>query len=361
MPAALPRDAQLAAYERLGIARLRAGAPAEALEPLEKALALDPRRSRALETLVEAARAAGNDDAVVRHTQALLAVTDDPKTKLALLEHVATIHHERRHDPQRAIAAYLEALEIWPDERSIMHRLLELYTETKQWKQSVQLLARLAELTESRDARPVLRGCRQHPGRGARRARRGDRGLRAGAGRRSRRPQELRAHRSAGHRGARLEDAGTDLPPPDQAPRQRAPPEKRPGAGRALARPRRDLPDAAQGRAGRHRRLRGGGRRSTPTRSSAAGCWPSSIVWRVRPPTPRRSPSTARWSARAKTLGEMVPDLKMLVRLFVEMGTLDEAHAAAAALVVIGPCRRRRARALPAVPARPAWCGPTRA
>ena len=33
----------------------------------------------------------------------------------------------------------------------------------------------------------------------------------------------------------------------------------------------------------------------------------------------------------------MVPDLKTLVRLFVEMGTLDEAHGAAAALVLIGP------------------------
>ena len=136
-------------------------------------MALDPRRTRALEALVEAARASGNDDAVVRHTQALLAVTDDPRTKLGLLEHVATIHSERRNDPQRAIAAYLEALKIWPDERSIMHRLLELYTDTKQWKQSVQLLGRLATLADDATRGALLRGGRQHPGRGAVRARRG--------------------------------------------------------------------------------------------------------------------------------------------------------------------------------------------
>ena len=41
-------------------------------------------------------------------------------------------------------------------------------------------------------------------------------------------------------------------------------------------------------------------------------------------------------SSRAKSAAEMEPDLKMLVRLFVEMGTLDEAHGAAAALVLIG-------------------------
>ena len=138
----------LAALERLGVAYMRAGDPAKAIEPLEKALTLEPRRRVVLEALVEAAKAAGDDDAVVRHTQALLSVTEDRKTKRELLSTSPTIHHERRKDPQRAIAAYMAALEIWPDERSIMHRLLELLSETRQWKQSVALLIKLAEQTE---------------------------------------------------------------------------------------------------------------------------------------------------------------------------------------------------------------------
>jgi hypothetical protein len=40
--------------------------------------------------------------------------------------------------------------------------------------------------------------------------------------------------------------------------------------------------------------------------------------------------------ARAATAAEMGPDLKTLLRLFVEMGTLDEAHGAAAALMLLG-------------------------
>ena len=146
--AELKRPETLAALERIGIAHMRAGDPAKAIEPLEKALTIEPRRRVVLEALVEAAKAAGDDDAVVRHTQALLSVTEDRETKRELLEHVATIHHERRKDPQRAIAAYMAALEIWPDERSIMHRLLELLSETRQWKQSVALLLKLAEQTE---------------------------------------------------------------------------------------------------------------------------------------------------------------------------------------------------------------------
>ena len=151
----LKRNDKLTALERLGIAYREAGEPAKAIEPLEKALQLEPRRRVVLETLVDAAKTAGDDDAVVRHTQALLSVTEDREKKRELLEHVATIHHERRKDPQRAIAAYMAALDMWPEERSIMIRLLELLTETKQWKQSVQLLGRLAELTEARAARRI--------------------------------------------------------------------------------------------------------------------------------------------------------------------------------------------------------------
>jgi len=153
-PASLKRGEMADLYERLGTAHMRAGEPARALPPLEKALGLEPRRRRVLEMLLEAAKAAGDDDAIVRHTQALLAVTEDRAAKRELLETVATIHRDRRHDPQKAIAAYRAALEVWPDERSIMHRLLELLTETKQWRPSVQLLAQLAEQTEPEHRAP---------------------------------------------------------------------------------------------------------------------------------------------------------------------------------------------------------------
>ena len=54
---------------------------------------------------------------------------------------------------------------------------------------------------------------------------------------------------------------------------------------------------------------------------------------------------------RAASPAEMAPDLKTMLRLFVEMGALDEAHAAASVLVGSGPGRSRRGDAVPAVPA----------
>jgi golgin subfamily B member 1 len=335
-PATLPRDAQLTAYERLGIARVRGGAPADAIDPLEKALALDPRRRRVLETLVEAARAAGNDDAVVRHTQALLAVTDDPRTKLGLLEHLATIHHERRHEPQRAIAAYLEALKIWPDERSIMHRLLELYTETKQWKQSVQLLARLAELTDSATRGPYF----------------------VAAG------NILAEELSAPAEAIEAFEQALDVDPHDaqsfarivklageahdwktleriyRRQIKRLGPEPPPEKRLELVRLWHELGEI-------YRTRLKDGPAALAAFEVAASLDPDSLdrrrvlaeLYRLAgPPTYAKAVAEHRaLIAQAKTLAEMVPDLRTLVRLFVELGQLDEAHGAAAALVVIGP------------------------
>ncbi|HEY6474967.1 MAG TPA: hypothetical protein VI456_00195, partial [Polyangia bacterium] len=292
-------------------------------------------RSRALETLVEAARAAGNDDAVVRHTQALLAVTDDPKTKLGLLEHLATIHHERRHDPQRAIAAYLEALKLWPDERSIMHRLLELYTETKQWKQSVQLLARLAELTEGPTRGPyfVAAGNVLAEELGAR-------GEAIEAFERA-----LDADPADAKSFERIEQLVTeahDWKTQERIYRRQIkrlgaepPPDKRAalvalwhGLGEIYTTRLKDAPAAIA------------------AFEVAASLDPDSLERRrvlaelyrlAGPATYAQAVGEHRaLIARAKTPAEMVPDLKTLVRLFVELGSLDEAYGAAAALVVIG-------------------------
>ncbi len=334
-PTALSHEEQRAAFERLGVSRLRAGEPALAVEPLEKALALDPRRRHVLETLVAAARAAGNDDAVVRHTQTLLAVTEDPKTKLELLEHLATIHRDRRNDPQRAIAAYMEALKIWPDERSIMHRLLELLTETKQWKQSVQLLGRLAELAGGALRAPYYVAAANifaeelHAPAEAVEA--FERALDAD-------PGDLKSFEQID----RLVNDTHDWKTQERTYRRQikrmgsdVPVEQRPallalwhGLGEIYRTRLKDFPAAIA------------------AFEVVAGLDPESIgrrqilaeLYRLAGPEtyPQAIAAHRTIIQRAGSTAEMVPELKTLLRLFVEMGTLDEAHGAAAALVLLG-------------------------
>ncbi|HVV16925.1 MAG TPA: hypothetical protein VHH90_06950 [Polyangia bacterium] len=322
-------------WERLGVSRLRAGDAAGAIAPLEQALALEPRRPEALRAIVAAARAAGDDDVVVRHTPALLAVTENPRTKLDLLELVATIHHERRNDPHRAIAAYFEALRIWPDERPILHRLLELLSETKQWKPAVQILRKLAELTAADERVPYLAA--------------------AGA--------ILSDEMAARAEAVEVLDEALDLTPRDPAlwrrverlvselgDAQREDAAYRRQIRRLSADPRpedaptlRELWDAV----GELARTRlGDPLAATAAFEAALALDPDDVVRRRFLADLYREAGPARYGdaiaqhraivARARTIAEIEPEVRLLVRLFVETGALDDAHAAAGALVIAG-------------------------
>jgi len=327
------RETRLAVFEQLGLARLRAGDPRGAIEPLEQALELDPRRAEALRAIVEAARAAGDDEAVVRHTPALVAVTGDARTKLDLLERVATIHYQRRNDPHRAIAAYFEALELWPDERTILHRLLELLSETKQWAQAVQILRKLAEITEADGRVPYLSAA----------------------------AAILADELAAPAEAARALDEALDLTPRDPALWQRmerlfaevGDPRLQEGAVRrqikrldaagddvpALLALWRGLADLARLRLNDHAG-------AVAALEAALALDPQDLAsrrvladlhWAAEPPAHAAAIAQHREIvARGRDLADLEPDVRALLRLFVETGALDEAHAAAGALVIAG-------------------------
>jgi tetratricopeptide (TPR) repeat protein len=333
--ASLGRNETAELNERMGLAYLRAGAPSHALPALEKALTVDPRRQRVLEALLEAAKAAGDDDAIVKHTQALLAVTEDRDKKRELLEMVATIHRDRRHDPQRAIAAYRAALQDWPEERSIMHRLLELLTETKQWKQSVQLLGRLAELTEPDKRAPyyVAAGkiLSEEVGAVSDAIEAFERALDADA-------NDLKSF----ERIDRLVTASRDWKTQARSYRRQikrmgpeVAPDKRPallalwqGLGEIYRTRLKDFPSAIA------------------AFEVAAGLDPGSLerhkilaeLYRLNGTEtyPKAVDELRAINQKAATVAEMVPNLKVMVRLFVEMGAGDEAHAVASVLALHG-------------------------
>jgi tetratricopeptide (TPR) repeat protein len=332
---AQPREVRMEVLERLGLARLRAGDARDAIEALERVIALDARRPEALRAVVEAAKTAGDDDVVVRHSHSLLAVTEDPRTKLDLLELVATIHRDRRKDPQRAIAAYFEALEIWPGERAVLHRLLELLSDTKQWKQAVQILRRLADVTEGEARATVLSAC----------------------------AAILSDELASPAEAIEALDQALDETPRDQALFERA--------DRLVA----DLQDwKRQERLYRRQIDRLARDRRDEDRPALLALWRGlADVLRVRlkdgpaaiaaleatvqldpedlerrrllagllraggPGSHARAIEQHRAVvARAPSAADMEPDLKALLRLWVEKGALDDAHAVAAALVVAG-------------------------
>ena len=59
---------------------------------------------------------------------------------------LAQIYKEKLNNPQKAIAAHLEALNHKPTDHTLLHNLLDLFSETKQWKKAMEILMKLAEL-----------------------------------------------------------------------------------------------------------------------------------------------------------------------------------------------------------------------
>jgi tetratricopeptide (TPR) repeat protein len=137
-------------FHRIGQIKLKVGERPKAINMFEKALEIHPGHRPTLEALVDIYSAAGDWEAVIRQKRALLAHTADADEKLAVHEQIIQIYKDKIKNPQKAIAAYLEALEIKPNAHHLLHDVLDLFTETKQWKKAVEILMRLAGLEKGK-------------------------------------------------------------------------------------------------------------------------------------------------------------------------------------------------------------------
>jgi tetratricopeptide (TPR) repeat protein len=137
-------------FHRIGQIKLKVGERAKAINMFEKALEIQPGHRPTLEALVEIYSASNDWEAVIRQKRALLAHTADADEKLAVHEQIIQIYKDKIKNPQKAIAAYLEALELKPNAHHLLHDVLDLFTETKQWKKAVEILLRLAGLEKGK-------------------------------------------------------------------------------------------------------------------------------------------------------------------------------------------------------------------
>jgi golgin subfamily B member 1 len=133
-------------FHRIGQIKLRTAERAKAINMFEKALEIQPGHQATLQALVDIYTQTGDWDAVIRQKRALLAHTEDVDQKVAVQQQIIDIYRSKLQNPQKAIAAYLEALEFKPNDHKLLHDVLDLFTETKQWKKAVEILMRLAEM-----------------------------------------------------------------------------------------------------------------------------------------------------------------------------------------------------------------------
>ncbi len=132
-------------YNRLGMVRQALGERKKALNMFEKALEIDPAHRETLTAVIDLQQQQGDWEAVIHAKRGLIA-TAPSKEKVQLLDEVATIYHDRLQNPQKAISAYLDALEVAPEDHQLLQKVLDLYTEQKMWKKVVETIDRFIAL-----------------------------------------------------------------------------------------------------------------------------------------------------------------------------------------------------------------------
>jgi tetratricopeptide (TPR) repeat protein len=132
-------------YNRLGMVRQALGERKKALNMFEKALEIDPTHRDTLEAVIDLQREQGDWEAVVHAMRGLMS-TSSSREKTQLLDEIGGIYHDKLANPQKATAAFLDALEVAPEDHQLLQKVLDLYTETKQWKKAVETIERFIAL-----------------------------------------------------------------------------------------------------------------------------------------------------------------------------------------------------------------------
>ena len=130
-------------YYRLGVIASALGELDKAEDAFRRALEREPRHVPSLEGLVQLAERRGDWRTVVAARRELMEGVDE-EARAVLLGQVGDIYREKLGDPGAALAAYQEGIQIRPGSFALLHKVLEVHTETKQWRRALDALAQLA-------------------------------------------------------------------------------------------------------------------------------------------------------------------------------------------------------------------------
>ncbi|WP_437878780.1 protein kinase domain-containing protein [Sorangium sp. So ce513] len=147
--AGLPERERADALLRLGEARLAAGDADAAVGPLNEAAELAPESAAPLALLSRVFEAKGEWEEVVRLKQRRLdVVTGDERS--ALLLEIGDLLATHLNDRTRAAKSYVAALDERPDDRKILTKLMQLYSEEKDWSKLIDIVLKLAAKIDDR-------------------------------------------------------------------------------------------------------------------------------------------------------------------------------------------------------------------
>ncbi|MBL8739803.1 MAG: tetratricopeptide repeat protein, partial [Myxococcales bacterium] len=141
----LTMKARAEALIGLGSARLKMGALDEAVGPLSEAADLDPESNLPLDTLSKVYEQKGDFEELIRmKNRRLDSLTGEART--ALLLEIGDIYSSKLNDRTRASKSYVAALDERPDDRKVLTKLMQLYSEEKDWSRLIDIVLKLASM-----------------------------------------------------------------------------------------------------------------------------------------------------------------------------------------------------------------------
>ena len=119
----------------------------EAEKALEEAIDQDPSATLPLESLAGVRAGKGDWEGAIKIKTRHLDIAEGDKRADLLLE-IGDIASEQLKDKTRATKSYVAALEEKPEDRRLLTKLMQLYSEEKDWGKLVDVVLRLADFVE---------------------------------------------------------------------------------------------------------------------------------------------------------------------------------------------------------------------
>jgi tetratricopeptide (TPR) repeat protein len=132
-------------YYYLGVCKLKLNEPRKGLQLLETILESDPHHGPSLEALADFYEKQKNFEKAL-HFKQMIAETLDEEARSRLLEEIGDMWQSQTRMGLKSAAAYREALAFRPYDRSLLHKLVQLYSNLKHWKSAVEVLEDISEL-----------------------------------------------------------------------------------------------------------------------------------------------------------------------------------------------------------------------
>jgi tetratricopeptide (TPR) repeat protein len=133
------------ALHGMGVCCRELGDREQAIQWMQQVLEVDRSRTAVVDELAALHQEASNWEAAVQLKTEQLESAEEER-RFDLLREIAEIHRRHHNRPDLAEQALKDALALRPDHHGILHELIELYSETERWPETIRSCARMAEL-----------------------------------------------------------------------------------------------------------------------------------------------------------------------------------------------------------------------